>query len=127
MPTTPIIRPATRRLQIPGPGRQRAQARPQRGDQLDEDERHGAADQAERGVGEQLGADAPDDTAVHETAARRPRNHCSVTTLATAGSTTAPRTPAVQRPMTSSMTNSTAVIGALNAAARPAAAPIGAM
>ena len=35
--------------------------------------------------------------------------------------------PAVQRPITSSITNSTAEIGALNAAANPAAAPTGAI
>src|SRR5271169_3690459 len=43
-----------------------------------------------------------------------------------AESTTEPRIPALQRPITSSMTNSTAEIGALNAAANPAAAPTGA-
>ena len=49
------------------------------------------------------------------------------TTLDTAESTTEPRMPALQRPITSSITNSTAEIGALNAAASPAAAPTGAI
>ena len=53
-------------------------------------------------------------------------NQRSTTTLEIADSTTAPRIPALQRPMTSSITNSTAVMGALKAAARPAAAPTGA-
>ena len=37
----------------------------------------------------------------------------------------APRTPALHFPMTSSMTKMTEEMGALNAAARPAAAPTG--
>ena len=49
------------------------------------------------------------------------------TTLEIADSTTEPRIPAVHRPITSSITNSTAEIGALNAAASPAAAPTGAI
>ena len=49
------------------------------------------------------------------------------TTLDTAERTTEPRMPAVQRPMTSSITNRTAEIGALKAAANPAAAPTGAI
>ncbi len=56
-----------------------------------------------------------------------PRNQRITTTLETAERTTEPRMPAVQRPMTSSMTNSTAAMGALKAAARPAAAPTGAI
>ena len=56
-----------------------------------------------------------------------PRNHRITTTLDTADSTTDPRMPAVHRPITSSITNSTAEIGALNAAASPAAAPTGAI
>ena len=55
-----------------------------------------------------------------------PRNQRTTTTLETADSTTDPRMPALQRPMTSSITNSTAEIGALKAAANPAAAPTGA-
>jgi hypothetical protein len=43
-----------------------------------------------------------------------------------AESTTDPSTAALQRPITSSITNRIAEIGALNAAARPAAAPTGA-
>ncbi len=43
-----------------------------------------------------------------------------------AASRIAPSTPALHVPITSSMTNSTAVIGELNAADSPAAAPIGA-
>jgi len=50
-----------------------------------------------------------------------------VTTLETAASTIAPSTPALQVPITSSITNRTAEIGALNAAAKPAAAPTGAI
>ena len=50
-----------------------------------------------------------------------------VTTLDTAASTIAPSAPALHCPITSSMTNSTAEIGALNAAANPAAAPTGAI
>ena len=56
-----------------------------------------------------------------------PRNHRITTTLDTAESTTDPRIPAVQRPITSSITNSTAEMGALDAAASPAAAPTGAI
>lgn len=56
-----------------------------------------------------------------------PRNQRITTMLDTAESTTDPRMPAVQRPMTSSMTNSTAEMGALKAAANPAAAPTGAI
>src|ERR1700734_3766712 len=56
-----------------------------------------------------------------------PRNARIVTTDDTAESTIAPSTPALQVPITSSMTNSTAEIGALNAAANPAAAPTGAI
>src|SRR5215469_17388653 len=51
-----------------------------------------------------------------------PRNQRMTTTLDTAERTTDPRIPAVQRPITSSITNSTAEIGALKAAAKPAAA-----
>ena len=50
-----------------------------------------------------------------------------MTTAETAASTIAPSAPALHVPITSSMTNSTAVIGELNAAARPAAAPTGAI
>ena len=50
-----------------------------------------------------------------------------VTTLETAASTIAPSTPALHVPITSSITNSTAEIGALNAAASPAAVPTGAI
>src|SRR5215469_1611211 len=56
-----------------------------------------------------------------------PRNQRMTTTLDMADSTTEPRMPAVQRPITSSMTNSTAEMGALKAAASPAAAPTGAI
>src|SRR5690242_15751517 len=56
-----------------------------------------------------------------------PRNHRTTTTLEIAERTTEPRMPALHLPMTSSITNSTAEIGALNAAARPAAAPTGAI
>ena len=56
-----------------------------------------------------------------------PRNHRITTTLEMADSTTDPKMPAVQRPITSSITNSTAEMGALNAAASPAAAPTGAI
>ena len=54
-----------------------------------------------------------------------PRNQRTTTTLETAERTTEPRMPALQRPMTSSMTKRTAEMGALKAAARPAAAPTG--
>ena len=49
------------------------------------------------------------------------------TTPEMADSTMAPKTPALQLPITSSITNSTAEMGALKAAARPAAAPTGAI
>src|ERR1700749_4543121 len=55
-----------------------------------------------------------------------PQNHRATTTLEIADNTIEPRTAALQRPITSSTTNRIAEIGALNAAARPAAAPIGA-
>ena len=55
-----------------------------------------------------------------------PRNQRTTTTLEMADNTTEPSMPALQRPMTSSITNRTAEIGALKAAARPAAAPTGA-
>ena len=48
------------------------------------------------------------------------------TALETAASTIAPRALALHVPITSSITNNTAEMGALNAAARPAAAPTGA-
>ena len=50
-----------------------------------------------------------------------------VTTLETAARTIAPSAPALQVPITSSTTKSTAEIGALKAAASPAAAPTGAI
>src|ERR1044071_63730 len=56
-----------------------------------------------------------------------PRNQRITTTLETADKTTDPRIPALHLPITSSMTNSTAEIGALKAAANPAAAPTGAI
>jgi len=43
------------------------------------------------------------------------------TTLEIAERATDPRMPALQRPITSSITNNTAEMGALNAAANPAA------
>jgi hypothetical protein len=49
------------------------------------------------------------------------------TTAETADSRIEPSTLAFQEPITSSMTNNTAVIGVLNAAAIPAAAPTGAI
>src|SRR6185437_1692882 len=55
-----------------------------------------------------------------------PQNHRATATLATAARTMEPSTPAVHFPITSSITNRIAEIGALNAAARPAAAPTGA-
>src|ERR1700704_3025637 len=55
-----------------------------------------------------------------------PQNERATTTLDTADSTMEPRTAALHWPMTSSMTNRIAEMGALNAAARPAAAPMGA-
>ena len=48
------------------------------------------------------------------------------TALETAASTIAPSALALHVPITSSITNKTAEMGALNAAARPAAAPTGA-
>ncbi len=56
-----------------------------------------------------------------------PRKKRATTTLDTAERTMDPRMAALQRPITSSMTNRTAEIGALKAAASPAAAPTGAM
>ena len=58
--------------------------------------------------------------------ASAPRNQRITTTLEIADNTTDPRMPALQRPITSSITNSTAEMGALKAAAKPAAAPTGA-
>ena len=55
-----------------------------------------------------------------------PQNQRATTTLETAERTMEPRTPAVHWPMTSSMTKRMAEMGALKAAARPAAAPTGA-
>src|ERR1700691_1420938 len=54
-----------------------------------------------------------------------PQNQRATTTLEIADSTIEPRTAALHRPITSSTTKRIAEIGALNAAARPAAAPIG--
>ena len=54
-------------------------------------------------------------------------NERIVTTADTAASTIAPRTPALHVPITSSITKITEEIGALKAAARPAAAPMGAI
>ena len=56
-----------------------------------------------------------------------PRNRRITTAAPTAASTTAPRIPALHVPITSSITKSTAEIGALKAAASPAAAPTGAI
>ena len=55
-----------------------------------------------------------------------PQNQRATTTLEMADSTIEPRTAALHRPITSSTTNRMAEMGALNAAANPAAAPIGA-
>src|SRR5665213_3742099 len=55
-----------------------------------------------------------------------PQNHRATTTLEIAASTIDPSTAALHCPITSSMTKRIAEIGALNAAARPAAAPTGA-
>ena len=56
-----------------------------------------------------------------------PRYQRLTTTAETADSRIEPSTLAFQEPITSSMTNNTAVIGVLNAAAMPAAAPTGAI
>src|SRR6185312_16139549 len=55
-----------------------------------------------------------------------PRKRRSTTTLDMAASTIEPSTAALHWPMTSSMTKRIAEMGALNAAASPAAAPMGA-
>ena len=56
-----------------------------------------------------------------------PRNARMVTTADTAARTIGPTVVALQSARTSSVTNSTPEIGVLNAAARPAAAPTGAI
>src|SRR5271170_3987592 len=55
-----------------------------------------------------------------------PQNWRMTTTLEMAASTIEPSTAALHLPMTSSTTKRIAEMGALNAAARPAAAPMGA-
>jgi hypothetical protein len=55
-----------------------------------------------------------------------PQNQRATTTLEMAERTMEPRTAALHWPMTSSMTKRMAEMGALKAAARPAAAPMGA-
>ena len=55
-----------------------------------------------------------------------PQNQRATTTAEMAERTMEPRTAALQLPMTSSMTKRMAEMGALKAAARPAAAPMGA-
>jgi hypothetical protein len=54
-----------------------------------------------------------------------PQNQRATTTPEIADSTIDPSTAALQLPITSSMTKRIAEMGALNAAASPAAAPIG--
>ena len=83
------------------------------------------ADDPEDRIGDEFGGIPELRPAGIRKSGSEPRNQRMTTTLETAERTTEPRMPAVQRPMTSSMTKSTAEIGALKAAASPAAAPTG--
>ncbi len=113
-------------LEVLRPARKRFEDGTQIADGFGEGNRGEAADDAEHSVGDEFDGRLKVVTGMRKSGSL-PRNQRTMTTLETAERTTEPRMPALQRPMTSSMTKRTAEIGALKAAARPAAAPTGAM